>query len=205
VTCSYDQLVTTMNTHTSSLVPPMLRSKATILDKSLSRGKQEISLAAFALLFSETVQYCQARSSTVPELQGKLHDLGFQVGARILDLMFVRDRAAKRELKLLNALLMVKTTLWRTLFGKEADKLEHANDDERTYYIIEKEPLVNTFISVPKDKGSLNCAAFVAGIVEAVLDGANFPAKVSAHWHKGTTFMVKFEESVIARDKVPGD
>ena len=48
-----------MNTHTSSLVPPMLRSKATILDKSLSRGKQEISLAAFALLFSETVQYCQ--------------------------------------------------------------------------------------------------------------------------------------------------
>jgi len=194
-----------MNTHTSSLVPPMLRSKATILDKSLSRGKQEISLAAFALLFSETVQYCQARSSTVPELQGKLHDLGFQVGARILDLMFVRDRAAKRELKLLNALLMVKTTLWRTLFGKEADKLEHANDDERTYYIIEKEPLVNTFISVPKDKGSLNCAAFVAGIVEAVLDGANFPAKVSAHWHKGTTFMVKFEESVIARDKVPGD
>merc|ERR1712029_1093148 len=79
----------------------------------------------------------------------------------------------------------VKTTLWKTLFGKEADKLEHANDDERTYYIIEKEPIVNTFISVPKDKGSLNCAAFVAGIVEAVLDGANFPAKVSAHWHKG--------------------
>ena len=79
-----------------------------------------------------------------------MHDLGFQVGARILDLMFVRDRAAKRELKLLNALLMVKTTLWKTLFGKEADKLEHANDDERTYYIIEKEPLVNTFISVPK-------------------------------------------------------
>ena len=44
----------------------------------------------------------------------------------------------------------VKTTLWKTLFGKEADKLEHANDDERTYYIIEKEPIVNTFISVPK-------------------------------------------------------
>jgi len=196
---------TNMNSHTSSLVPPILRSKTTILDKSLSRGKQEVSLAAYALLFSETVQYCQARSSTVPELQGKLHDLGFQVGARILDLMFVRDRAAKRELKLLNALLMVKTTLWKTLFGKEADKLEHANDDERTYYIIEKEPLVNTFISVPKDKGSLNCAAFTAGIVEAVLDGANFPAKVTAHWHKGTTFMVKFEESVIARDKVPGD
>ena len=50
--------------------------------------------------------------------------------------------------------------------------------------------------------GSLNCAAFEAGIIEAVLDGCNFPAKVSAHWHKGTTFMVKFDEQVIARDKL---
>lgn len=30
----------------------------------------------------------------------------------------------------------------KTLFGKEADKLEHANDDDRTYYIIEKDALV---------------------------------------------------------------
>ena len=26
------------------------------------------------------------------------------------------------------------------------------------------------------------------------------PAKVTAHWHKGTTFMVRFESSVLARD-----
>lgn len=114
------------------------------------------------------------------------------------------------------------------LFGKEADKLEHANDDERIYYLIEKEPLVNKFISVPKDKGSLNCAMFIAGIIEAVLNAAGFvsniwcsnnncilmifclikwtyltfqTAKVTAHWHKGTTYMVTFEESVIAKDK----
>ncbi len=122
---------------------PVIRPKTSILDKSLSRGKQEVSLSAFALLFSEMVQYCQSRSSTVPELQQKLHELGFQVGARLLDLVFVRERAARRETKLLNVLLFVKSTLWKTLFGKEADKLEHANDDERTYYVIEKEPLVN--------------------------------------------------------------
>ena len=63
---------------------PVIRPKTSILDKSLSRGKQEVSLAAFSLLFSEMVQYCQSRSSTVPELQGKLHELGFQVGSRIL-------------------------------------------------------------------------------------------------------------------------
>ena len=187
--------------HFNPTPTPVIRPKTSILDKSLSRGKQEVSLSAFSLLFSEIVQYCQSRSSTVPELQGKLHELGFQVGARLLDLVFVREKAAKRETKLLNVLLFVKSTLWKTLFGKEADKLEHANDDERTYYVIEKEPLVNKFISVPKDKGSLNCAAFEAGIIEAVLDGCNFPAKVSAHWHKGTTFMVKFDEQVIARDR----
>lgn len=148
------------------------------------------------------VQYCQTRSNTVPELQQKLHDLGFQVGARMVDLVFVRDRAGKRETKLLNVLLMIKSTMWKALFGKEADKLERANDDEKTFYIIEKEPLVNRFISVPKDKGSLNCASYAAGIIEAALEGCNFPAKVSAHWHNGTTFMVKFDEHVISRDRL---
>ena len=141
--------------HFNPTPTPVIRPKTSILDKSLSRGKQEVSLSAFSLLFSEIVQYCQSRSSTVPELQGKLHELGYQVGSRLLDLVFVREKAAKRETKLLNVLLFVKSTLWKTLFGKEADKLEHANDDERTYYVIEKEPLVNKFISVPKDKGTV--------------------------------------------------
>ena len=73
----------------------------------------------------------------------------------MLDVVVVRERSSKRETKMLNALLMIKSTLWKALFGKEADKLEHANDDEKTYYIIEKDPIVNSFISVPKDKGEL--------------------------------------------------
>ena len=79
--------------------------------------------------------------------------MGSHVGTRVLDLGFVRDKNYKRELKLLNILLYIKTNMWKTWFGKEADKLEKANEDERTYYIIEREPLVNKFIPVPKDKG----------------------------------------------------
>ena len=75
----------------------------------------------------------------------------------MLHVVVVRERSSKRETKMLNALLMIKSTLWKTLFGKEADKLEHANDDEKTYYIIEKDPMVNSFISVPKDKGEFTC------------------------------------------------
>ncbi|KAM9115372.1 trafficking protein particle complex subunit 5 isoform 2-T3 [Pangshura tecta] len=147
------------------------RGKSAILERSLTRPKTEVSLSAFSLLFSEIVQYCQNRVYSVSELQNKLSELGQQV------------------------------TVWKALFGKEADKLEQANDDDKTYYIIEKEPLINTYISVPKENSTLNCASFTAGIVEAILTYSGFPAKVTAHWHKGTTLMIKFDESVIARDK----
>nr|CAG4646678.1 EOG090X0H7V [Macrothrix elegans] len=177
------------------------RLKTTILDRSLSKGKSEVSLSAFALLFSEIVQYCQNRVATVPELQSKLSELGQQVGIHLLDLLVMREKGGKREIKLLQILIFIKSTVWKVVFGKEADKLEHANDDDRTYYLIEKESLLNKFISIPKDKGNLNCAAFGAGIIEGILNSSNFPAKVTAHWHKGTTYMIKFDESVIVRDK----
>lgn len=176
-------------------------NQPSILDKPLSKGKSEVNLSTFALLFSEIVQYCQDRVYTVPELQTKLNEMGQHVGLRIIDALSLREKGFKRETRLINMLLFIKSSVWKSLFGKEADKLEHANEDERIYYIIEKEALVNKFISVPKDKGSLNCAAYMAGIVEAILNSCSFPAKVTVHWHKGTTFLIKFDEAVIARDK----
>ncbi|XP_028635590.1 trafficking protein particle complex subunit 5 isoform X1 [Grammomys surdaster] len=177
------------------------RGKSALLERALVRPRTEVSLSAFALLFSELVQHCQSRVFSVAELQARLAALGRQVGARVLDALVAREKGARRETKVLGALLFVKGAVWKALFGKEADKLEQANDDARTFYIIEREPLINTYISVPKENSTLNCASFTAGIVEAVLTHSGFPAKVTAHWHKGTTLMIKFEEAVIARDR----
>lgn len=199
------------------------RGKSTILERALTRPKTEVSLSTFALLFSEMVQYCQSRVYSVSELQTRLSEMGQSVGASMLDVLVLREKNGKRETKVLNMLLFIKVSrtqalarfesicelnvflpqvnVWRSLFGKEADKLEQANDDDKTYYIIEKDPLINTYISVPKENSSLNCAAFTAGIVEAILTHSGFPAKVTAHWHKGTTLMIKFNEAVIVRDK----
>lgn len=47
------------------------RARINILDKPLARGKGEVSLSCFALLFSEVVQYSQSRVYTVPELQNR--------------------------------------------------------------------------------------------------------------------------------------
>jgi hypothetical protein len=54
--------------------------------------------------------------------------------------------------------------------------------------------------------GSLNCAAFVAGIIEGFLNGTQFACKVRAFALKDqpstTAFEIKFEDSVITRDKM---
>jgi len=48
---------------------------------------------------------------------------------------------------------------------------------EDEYMLSDTDLFVNRFISVPKDLGNLNCAAFVAGILKGVLQGAGFPAR----------------------------
>ena len=63
----------------------------------------------------------------------RLANLGYQVGIKILDLLVLREKQQyRRETKLINMLTFIKTSVWKNLFGKEADKLERANDDERT-------------------------------------------------------------------------
>ncbi|XP_066307488.1 uncharacterized protein [Miscanthus floridulus] len=42
---------------------------ANVLDKPLSRGRQEVSLSAFAFLFSELVQYNQTQVDNITELE----------------------------------------------------------------------------------------------------------------------------------------
>jgi hypothetical protein len=72
--------------------------------------------------------------------------------------------------------------------------------------ISDNEPLINQYISVPKEMNQLNCGAFVAGIIEGVCDGGGMAAKVSAHsvgtemWQGKTVWLVRFEDSVVERD-----
>ena len=107
----------------------------------------------------------------------------------------------KREQRILPILLLVKVGLWKHLFGKEADQLEQSNEADGTYYIIEKDAVTNRFISVPRDKSSLNCGAFLAGLVQSFLRDSGFACSVVAHAHKGTTLVVEFDKAVVVRDK----
>ncbi|CAE6368879.1 unnamed protein product [Rhizoctonia solani] len=74
--------------------------------------------------------------------------------------------------------------------------------------IAGNDPPITRYISTPKDMDQLSCSALTVGIVEAVLDGLGFPARVTAHPvpmsnlpHR-TLILIKLDQSVLERDKL---
>ncbi|VDQ16003.1 unnamed protein product [Trichobilharzia regenti] len=112
----------------------------------------------------------------------RLSDFGKAVGERMVDVVYARDKPQKRDIRLYNALIFLKSNFWKSIFGKEADELERDGVDENIFYMIEHEPLVNRFTRFTyEDKDEkrktatpLNVAAFSAGVVEAFLSNIGF-------------------------------
>ncbi|KAJ5370723.1 uncharacterized protein N7496_006815 [Penicillium cataractarum] len=201
-------------------------NRKTIYDRHLNRSRNaELSRASFAYLFAEMVTYAQRRVTGIQDLEKRLNEQGYPLGLRLLDLLFYRTTTTSssalsssstsssppnRPLRILTLLHLIHGPLWRLLFGRSADALEHSvsPDTPNEYMITDNDPLVNTYISVPREMNQLNCAAFVAGIIEGVCDGCGFEAKVSAHnqptemWPSRTVFLLGFGESVMEREKV---
>ena len=46
----------------------------------------------------------------------RLSELGQQVGSRVLDVLVLREKGMKREVRVLNILLFVKSVLWKVIF-----------------------------------------------------------------------------------------
>jgi trafficking protein particle complex subunit 5 len=158
-----------------------------ILDLPINTPRGEVNQDAYLVLFAELVGYCRNRVESVTALETKLAELGHRIGRRALDLIAARERQTKREVRLLNALNMVVVNVWKFLFNKQADSLKKVRDSEDEFYIEEAAPMVNKYISVPRDYGDLNCAAFSAGIISGVLESAGFPANVTAKVHARAT------------------
>ena len=47
------------------------RQAPSVLDKPMTKGRQEVSLSAYAFLFSEIVQYSQKRVSGIQDLEDR--------------------------------------------------------------------------------------------------------------------------------------
>ncbi|KAL8763197.1 MAG: hypothetical protein Q9184_000914 [Pyrenodesmia sp. 2 TL-2023] len=192
--------------------PQQLRTpsnRKTIYDRNLNRTRTaEVSRASFAYLFSEMVSYAQKRVTGIQDLERRLNEQGYPLGLRLLPLLLYREpaRTSVRPNRILPLLQFIHGALWRHLFGRTADAIEHSSSANNEYMISDNEPLVNQYISVPKEMNQLNCAAYVAGIIEGVCDGCGLKAGVSAHnggtemWPGKTVFLIRFEEGVVERE-----
>lgn len=139
---------------------------------------------------------------------------------RLIDLLLFRSAnllASVRHTRIISLVQYIAQTVWRHLFGRPADALERSGTDAGQYMIFDNEPIVNQYISLPKELSSLNCAAFVAGIIEGFCDGEGFPTEgVTAHtvgeqegagegkgmWPGKTVFLMKFKPEVLEREEI---
>lgn len=105
------------------------KKTVSVLDKPLPKVRKELSLSTFAFLFSEVVQYCQSRVTDASDLEKRLMTVGYDIGSRYLELGMFRDKK-NREIKLVAFLQWISTTVWKTLFNKQADSLEKSQQKE---------------------------------------------------------------------------
>jgi trafficking protein particle complex subunit 5 len=73
--------------------------------------------------------------------------------------------------------------------------------------IHDNAPMLTRFISVPQSMSQMNCGAFLAGIVEAVLDSSMFfTERVTAHstgdetTPQRCTILIKLRRDVVERE-----
>ena len=194
-------------------------SRKTIYDRNLNRtASTSTSLPALAYIFNTIITYHHSKSGSVSEIEQRLNRAGYPVGIRLLDLLLYRQamtRTATRPNRILDLLQFIHTTLWRALFSRSADALEQSTTKKNEYMIIDNEPVVNTYISIPREMSQLNCAAYVAGIIEGLCDAAGFQMEgVTAHWaNEGgqagseelwpgkTIFLLRFGEGAVEREE----
>jgi hypothetical protein len=184
--------------------------KSNIYEKNL-KTRKEVSSSSFYFLFSEIVQSCIRQNQ---DLEKQLEDLGLPLGSRFLELINIREKGLKKETSVVNMLMLIKNNLWPLLFNKNNCVVEQHMEQENIYMIKEVEPnICNLYASLPRGQYHSNCAAFIAGIIQGLLEAAKFSATVTAVFDEGheprpdeiveekkTVYLIKFEEEVMARE-----
>ncbi|CAO1617819.1 unnamed protein product [Parajaminaea phylloscopi] len=194
-----------------------------LLDRPRDKTKNAlVSASALSYLYAEMISYTQGRVSGIGELEKRLSLMGYHHGQRLLPLLHSRlespsgggssssSKNPKRETRLLPVLLWVHGNAWKALFGKAADSLERSTERSDEYMISTNVPTFSAAISVPKDLSQMSPEAYTAGIVEAMLDGMGFPARVTAHsvptpeHPLRTTILIKLDKGVLQREEALG-
>ena len=151
-----------------------------LMNHPITDKPKQVSLSAFVLLYSEIIRYHQDRVKGIQDLESKLHEIGYQIGQRIYEVLVYVSKF-KRDNNILTLLSFLHGTLWQYLFQKKADALEKSSEHSDEYMISDNNLLISKYIAAPKEMSSFSSGALIAGIVESCCDQARFPARVTAH------------------------
>ena len=80
----------------------------------------------------------------------RIDQCGFEIGYKILELLFSRMKPGKRPTKLMDVLQFISSSCWKYLFGRSVDALERGADNPNEYIMTDNHPLCSKYISVPK-------------------------------------------------------
>ncbi|KAJ5408793.1 hypothetical protein N7509_002676 [Penicillium cosmopolitanum] len=179
-------------------------NRKTIYDRHLNRSRNaELSRASFAYLFAEMVTYAQRRVTGIQDLEKRIPSWSSPSRPSILSIYLYLLLCS---LQLIDIIIPTKPSS-----PDPPPPPSHPRPTMETPLpALRRCPrtFLNTYISVPREMNMLNCAAYIAGVIEGVCDGCGFEAKVSAHnqptemWPSRTVFLLRFGDSVMEREKV---
>ena len=131
-------------------------------------------------------------------------------------------RMKRRDLKILDILQFVHSTLWSYLFNHVSDDLVKSSERSNEYMIIDNYPPLTQFIgsvagssSGGSSNGSgsttgldtnVSCDYFVCGIIRGFLSNAGFPCSVTAHsmpldsFERRLVYLIQFDSQVLERE-----
>lgn len=117
----------------------------------------------------------------------RLAAIGRAVGRRAFQLYCYKEKYFKREIGTLQILSFACTPLYKSIFGKSADSLERSNErsGECTILylcnllhllvmIVDNNPLIAQYVTLPKELNQLSCSSFVGGLLESILTNADY-------------------------------
>lgn len=149
---------------------------------SLKLKPSEVSTGVFFFLYSEMIRSFQQKVTAIHDLEQKLHNSGRHAGIRWMELFYYKERSSRRDSDFLSLLQMIHISFWKYAFGKTAESLEVSTESREDYMIIDLSPITNRFISLPKELLQFNPAAWIGGVIEAIIHCSGFSEyKVSVH------------------------
>ena len=86
----------------------MIAKKSSAYDKSI-KSRTDINLSTFSFIFSEIIQYFADKDRE--KLEENLEKLGYSMGPRVIELVCLKEKMAKRENKPLEFLKLIHSSV----------------------------------------------------------------------------------------------